>query len=519
MSEQNISQKTSAEIAALLKARNPLLWIASPEEGRVEAALLSAALSANYDLRLWDCVNGVTEYDGKSKNGGGGSDIMTVLAEIRASTDKAVWVLRDLTSWVKNDPMVLRAVRNLARTLPSLSPARTIIVLAPSADVPPELSDHAIVVKWPLPDRAEISGILDTVVEGYPEDKRALMIVDGERDAVIEAAVGLSAEGAASCYSKSIVTNRGRILPAVVSAEKRRVISREAGIEWFDPDPRGLEAVGGLENYKSWLKRRQRGYSAEARDFNLPTPKGVLLVGIPGTGKSLVAKATAAAFGCPLLRADFGAAQSKWVGESQANIRKVFSVVDAIGMSVLWIDEIEKALAGATAGAADGGVSSDALGVLLTWMQEHKGPCFIIATSNDVSKLPPELLRKGRFDELFFVDLPTRTEREDIIRVVMAKYGQAKAIITVSEVAAVTDGFTGAEIDALMPEAMFEAFADNKRAVVTSDLLKAARETVPLSKTAKDKIDELRKWSQGRARPAGREEVQAPVSRGRVLDI
>ncbi|HET6958945.1 MAG TPA: AAA family ATPase, partial [Vicinamibacterales bacterium] len=311
------------------------------------------------------------------------------------------------------------------------------------------------------------------------------------------------------------------ILPAAVAEEKRRVINAARGVEWTDPDPRGLDSIGGLDLLKTWLLSRKEGFSSEARAFGLPSPKGVLLVGVSGTGKSLTAKAAATAFECPLLRLDLGAAQSKWVGESQANIRGALSVAETVGRCVLWIDEIEKALAGAIGGTNDGGVSADALGTLLSWMQDRKGQVFVIATANDVSKLPPELLRKQRWDDLFFVDLPTTKERREIMHVAALHYGRVLGSSELDAVASATERFSGAEIDALMSPALYAAFADGRRELRVADLLVAAKETVPLADTARAKIEELRSWAHGRARRASSlEEVLAPVSDGnRVVDI
>ena len=535
-------QKTAAEVGALLRARNALLWVVTPEEKRAERAIIDASAQAGYETRLWDCVAGVTNPEGKeTPPGAQAADVMAVLTEIRrldqaARTPagkglRAVWILRDLTPWLR-DPQVCRAVRSLARQLTSAprDGAQSIVVLTPSSEVPPELSDAAIVVKWELPDRAEIGAIFDRAVAGMARGKtdaerqtdRARLVKEfaAVREAAIEAAVGLSAEAAAATYAKSLVTQDGKIVPALVAAEKKRVINREKGIEWFDPDPRALAAIGGLEPLKAWLTRRQSALGERARAFGLPHPKGLLLVGVSGCGKSLLAKATSAAWGVPLLRFDLGATRSKWVGDSEANIRAALAVVGAVGNCVLWCDEIEKALSGATRGAADGGVSADALGVLLQWMQERKDGAFLIATSNDVSQLPPELLRKGRFDELFFVDLPTQREREEILRVTLKQFARDPATIDVVEVARACDGFTGAEIAAIVPDGLFTAFADGERALSTADLLEAAKTVVPLSKTAAEKIDALREWAKGRTRPASlREEAPAGGTVDRNLDL
>ena len=281
-----------------------------------------------------------------------------------------------------------------------------------------------------------------------------------------------------------------------------------------------LDAVGGLDNLKIWLQSRRLAYSAKARAYGLPPPKGALLVGVPGCGKSLTAKAIATAWGVPLLRVDLGALKSKFVGESEGNFRKAFRVIEAIGRCVVWLDEIEKALQGATSGSADGGVAADALGTVLSWMQERTGEAFVIATANDVEGLPPELLRKGRFDDVWFVDLPNEIERDRVLAATLRSYGRAVEKIDVRAVARVCERFSGAELAALVPDALFAAFADNERDITTDDLIAAAKTVVPLSKTAGEKIDRLREWAKGRARPATSNVTEiGEQKRARVLDL
>jgi SpoVK/Ycf46/Vps4 family AAA+-type ATPase len=304
-----------------------------------------------------------------------------------------------------------------------------------------------------------------------------------------------------------------------VAKEKKRVIARERVIEWFDPLPGGLDAVGGLDQLKAWLASRKNAYSPKARAYGLPAPKGALLVGVPGCGKSLTAKAIATAWGVPLLRLDLGGLKSKFVGESEGNLRKAFSVIETIGRCVVWLDEIEKALAGATDGSADGGVSSDALGAILSWMQDRPGEAFVIATSNDVTKLPPELLRKGRFDELWFVDLPTQTERAAILATALKANGRDPSGFALDIVATGCPDFTGSEMAALVPDALYAAFEDGEREPTSGDLTYAASNVVPLAKTAADKISRLRDWAKGRARYATTPETTTNAKAGRTLDL
>lgn len=522
------SQKVAEDVASLLRARNPLLWVVTGEEARVEKYLFEASAAAGYVARTWDIAAGFTDLSDKSLtaygNGEGDPDVALTTIKDRAG-ERGVWIMRDLPVWLKEPvgSITLRRLRNLARSLPGKGrvDAQAVIVISPNNDVPAELRNHTTVIEWPLPDREEIAELLDATIEGLPEDKQA-GAVNGSRDAVIDAAVGLSGEEAQACFAKSLVaTKPPHIDPAIVAAEKQRVVSREGVIEWFDPIPGGLDAVGGLDTLKSWLVSRSAAYSPAAREYGLPSPKGALLVGVPGCGKSLTAKAIATAWGVPLLRLDLGALKSKYVGESEGNLRKALGVIAAIGRCVVWLDEIEKALDGATSGSADGGVSADALGAILSWMQDRQGEAFVIATANNAEKLPPELLRKGRFDEVWWVDLPNMAERQAIIGAALKSHGRVLESVVLGDVAEVTDLFTGAELAALVPDAMFQAFADGAREVTTDDLLRSAKDVVPLARTANEKITALRDYWSTRARAATSTTatVASAAKAGRVLDI
>ena len=485
------AERVNQDITSLLRARNTLLWVVTREEVRVERAIVEAAAAAKYPTLMWDCATGLSEANGKRRTDNG--DPGAVLALIRDNRELAVYVLRDMHKWL--DPVTLRGLRSRARELKGApkNEARSIVILTPSAEVPPELAGVATVIDYPLPDRPEMGQILDAILAQVPEEIRATALADGAREAAVDAAVGLTAEEAENCYSRSLVQSK-TIDPASVSAEKRRVVAREKVLTWYEPDPRGLDAVGGLDLLKAWLVSRREGFGERARAFGLPSPKGCLFVGLPGTGKTLTAKATATTFGFPLLRLDLGALRSKYVGDSEANVRRALAVAETLSPCVLWLDEIEKSLVGSQGEQGDGGVAADALGAVLSWMQERQGSVFVVATANDVRALPPELLRKGRFDEVFWVDLPTSVERGEILKATLTQYGRTAKGIDVAAVAAATEGFAGAEIAALVPEALFAAFADSERALTGKDLLRAARAVVPLSKTAKEKVETLRSW-------------------------
>jgi len=541
------AKQVNADITALLRARNTLLWITSREEQRVERALTDACGAAKYLIRYWDCSTGITEWtvvektDQKTgqktsepvlKTVESNGDPNAALRWLRGTKQRTILVMRDLHRWF--DPMILRTLRSLSRELQSAVPneARAIILLTPSSEVPIELSG-ATVIDYPLPDRDDVTRIIDDVITALPAEIRDTATPNGARELAIDAALGLSAEEIANTYSRSLVTTK-TIDPAMVASEKRRIIARERVLTWHDPDPRGLDAIGGLDLLKQWLRARRAAFTQEARDFGLDAPRGALLLGIPGCGKSLTAKAVASAWQMPLLRLDMGALRSKYVGESEGNIRKALRVAETVSPCILWADEIEKALAGAGGPAGDGGVAADALGTLLSWMQEREGNVFVIATANEIRGLPPELLRKGRFDEIFWVDLPTRVEREQIIAAALRqrrRFPEARptdptvqkgvsftAQVDLAEVARFTEGFTGAEISALVPDALFTAFEDGQRQICTEDLHAAARTVVPLSKTARERLDSLRDWARERARKASTPEDEAGGDT-RTLDL
>jgi hypothetical protein len=518
------SQTVAADVYALLRARAPLTWIVTREETRAEMYIAEAAMAANYVPMTWDIAAGVRELGGKPVNGFSPDPVETMRAigaRAEAGTaGRGLFFLRDLPSWLEGQAgaMTLRALRNLAQQLPrpTASP-QAVVVISPNGNVPPELSSLATVIEWPLPDRDEIAALLDASLEVAGDKVEAC--TNGTRDLAIDAAIGLTGDEAQSCFNCSLVQHK-KVDAVAIAQEKKRTIASGGLLEWFDPLKGGLDAVGGLENLKSWLVGRAIAWTPGARAYGLPTPKGALLVGVPGCGKSLTAKAISTAWQVPLLRLDLNSLKGKFVGQSEGNLRKVISIINALGRCVVWLDEIEKALAGATQGAADGGVSSDALGTILSWMQERSGEAFVIATANDVSALPPELLRKGRFDEVWFVDLPTATERAGVLTAALRSHGRTADANEVAKIVPATEGFTGAEIAAIVPDALFAAFADGAREVIAADLLAAAATVVPLAKTAAEKIAALRTWAAGRARPASKPEATASKAAGlRAIDI
>lgn len=534
------SQTKAAELAATLRARNPLIVIRTREEHRVEPWIMEAAAKANYIPRTWDVAAGIRNMDGtplrqrpddqaQTRSIDGALDIIADAARDTSATPESpkryVWIMRDATPWLMGLPGAApcRQLRNLCRMFPLPPRAQPVIIITPSTELPPELQGHATILDWPLPDRDEVAAILDKAIGNLPEALRANAATNGSRDQAIDAALGLAGYEAENCYARSLVQLR-RVDPAIVSQEKKSIIAASKVLECMDYLEGGFAAVGGLDAIKSWVVARKVAYSAKARAYGLPSPKGIVLVGISGCGKTYTAKAIAFELGrLPLYRLDMGALKSKYVGESEARFRRALDTIDTTGPCVVLVDEIEKALAGATQGAADGGVSADALGALLTWMQERRGQAFLVATSNDVSQLPPELLRKGRWDELFWCDLPTAGERAAILAATLRQFGRDEGKVpgNWNQVVDATEGFSGAELAALVPDALFAGFADGERDITAGDLFVAARAVTPLSKTAAEKIKTMRAWSVGRTRPATTPEgaTKQATTTERALDL
>lgn len=507
------------EFRYLLRARNGLFWIVTGEERRVERDVAEVAANDGYHVRFWDCARGASDINGSriplSVSFGGDSSPFAAFERIRArcgadgKPECAVWILRDLHDWL-GDPVIARGLKSLARELQDetdVAKLTQIVIISPASEIPITLRTAVTMLDWPLPTREELSAILDDVV------KQSNGVVEGERDKVIDAAAGLAAEDAANAFARSLaehVQPRRRVLASVVTHEKKRIIDKERVLTWYEPDPRGLAAVGGLDRLKRWLEERREAFSAEARAYRLPAPKGVLLVGIPGGGKSLVAKSIPTAWGLPLLRLDLGAMKGSLVGQSEGNIRRALRIAEAVAPVVLWLDEIEKAMAGSSGGyGGDGGVAADQLGTVLTWLQEREQEVFVVATANDIAALPPELSRKGRFDEVFFVDLPTTPERAAILATAIAARGRDPHAYDLTSLAVDSAGFSGAEVAELVASGLFRSFSDGRRPLVDGDIRAAIARTVPISKSSAERIEKLRAWAKERAVPASDPEPEA----------
>ena len=507
-----------------LNANFSLLSMTTPEEARARLEIARAASVTKRRLYLWSITRGLESFtaDGGFKvediaagDPGAGARLLGGGPDDKLAKD-SILVLLDFAPYLK-DPVVVRSLRD------ALTPARermnTGIFLGAALDLPPELRREVAEVEMPMPDATDIERIIAATADANKKIKGFTVPAGDALSRLIEAGRGLTAAELENALALSLVEHRG-LLPAVVSGEKARAVKSSGALEILKAPAGGLDAVGGLQAVKDWVKTRARAFSPEAKAFGLPNPKGALLAGIPGTGKSLVAKAAAATLDIPLVRLDVGALFGGLVGESESNVRAALKTIDAIAPCVVMVDELEKAFAGSSAGrSGDSGTSSRVLGSFLTWTQEHESPVFLIATANDVTSLPPEMLRKGRWDVMLFVDLPNQDERREIFRIHLAARKRDPAQFGIPVLAAEADGFSGAEIEQAVVDAMFTAFSDGGRDITGQDITTAIRGTVPLSKTSREQIQALRDWAKTRCTSANGvkpAETSAPA-RGRKV--
>jgi AAA+ superfamily predicted ATPase len=371
-------------------------------------------------------------------------------------------------------------------------------------EIPAELEKEITVLSFPLPSREDLAALLDRIVEDVRGLKQVRVELDDTgREHLLQAALGLTLTEAENVFARMIVKQErlsGEDVKEVFS-EKQQIIRKNGLLEYYASEET-FEDVGGLDVLKDWLQKRALAFSDEARAFGLPAPKGVLLLGVQGCGKSLCAKAVSNVWQLPLLRFDMGRMFNSLVGSSEENVRRAITVAESVAPAVLWVDEIDKAVAGSQSSAlTDGGTTARVFGTFLTWLSEKSAPVFVVATANNISLLPPELMRKGRLDEIFFVDLPAEAEREQIFRIHLARRGRQPENFDIKALVAASGDFSGAEIEESIISALYDAFYA-QRDLMTDDILKSLRQTVPLSKTMDEHLNRLRSWAEGRARHA-----------------
>lgn len=491
-----MANSVNNELENLIRARYPIVYIMSWEEKRIEDALRVIARERGKRLHVWTVTQGFSTPGGQRDNAT--RDPLAALDYVINSPDQAIFLLKDFHSFI-GDYNVTRRLRDL--TLALKNSFKNLLILAPILKLPAELEKEVTVLDYGLPSYEELGRLLDDIIRdvrdkpGVDSDLTPL-----ERESVLKAAQGLTQMEAENVFAKSLVEKRTFDIDVILS-EKEQIIRKSGILEYF-PASEAFSSVGGLDLLKTWMEKRTTSFTDKARDFGLPEPKGILLLGVQGCGKSLSAKAIGAQWRLPLLRLDVGKVFAGLVGASEENMRKAIRVAESVAPCILWLDELEKGLSGmSSSGSTDGGTTSRVFSTFLTWLQEKTVPVFVVATANQVEALPPELLRKGRFDEIFFIDLPSKSERSDIFKIHVKKRKRDPAKYDLEKLAQATPGFSGAEIEQAVVEALYDAF-DKDRDITTEDILKAARASVPLSMTMREKIAYLRDWASTRCREA-----------------
>ncbi|MBW2400951.1 MAG: AAA family ATPase [Deltaproteobacteria bacterium] len=477
--------KPREELSLLIRSGWRLIALESFEEDRAVAMVQRVAEGLERSCDVWSLATG---FEGDAQSSG---SFDAAIRAIAVRTSPALFVILDAHR-VIDDPLAIRRLRDVLPTLASRKQA--LILLGPALDLPAELQREAGRIELPLPGEAELRALFLRVLEAAEIGDAN----DGLLDEAIRGSLGLTATESVRVFRKAIRIQGGLQagVPEVIVREKRRALRRTPSLT-FHEDHGGLGEVGGLGELKQWLGERRSAFGSEARRFGLPAPRGLLLLGVQGCGKSVAAKAVAKEWQFPLLRLDLAAAFGSSTSSPEASIRETIAVAESLAPVVLWIDEIEKGFAGSGSDPS----SSRVFGSFLTWLSEKQSPVFVVATANDVHGLPPELLRRGRFDELFFVDLPTSAERAEILAIHLRKRERDPLQFPLEELAEEAARLTGAELEQAVTAALYVAFAD-QRDLSANDLINAIGETVPLYDTYEERIKELRDWGRGRTRPA-----------------
>lgn len=484
------------DIKALVLSFHPVIVIETVEEDRVEELLASVAAQARLQFFQWSVTQGLNQGPTPSSRHGVTTDPMGLLSHLKGLTVEGIFLLKDFALHLGH----AAAARQFRELSGRFARTRSALVLTgASVTLPPEIEAQAVRYELHLPGPEELATVLKTVTRSLATSlSRGLVFSAREEEQLIRALRGLTLNQARQALSHAIIEDGGLTSRAVQAVMQRKVqLVREGGLLEYYPVSDNQFELGGFKTLKAWLDRAVVGFTQEARALNLSPPKGILLVGVQGCGKSLAAKVTAKQWKMPLLKLDMGRLYDKYVGETEKNFRRAIAMAESIAPSVLWLDEIEKGLSSASGGSADTGVGMRLFGSFLTWLQEKKEGVFVVATANDLSALPPELMRKGRFDEIFFVDLPEAKERETIFAIHLRLRKQQPEQFDLRALVQASDGFSGAEIEQAVIGALYRAL-HQKRPLDTALLLDEIRQTIPLSVSRREDIDRLRAFASDR---------------------
>lgn len=526
-----MNKDIGVEIEKMVRADYNVVVMLTSEEGRaisvVDRVCQTKLDKVRHDkskgrgrlLVTWDLADGFKQISPESQENAFQTEGVTPKADpvnalqvIDKYEGSAVFILKDFHEFWEQ-PIVKRKLRNLAQKLEPRG--KCIIITNPGKKLPDELKDDVGVIELPMPREEELNEILENL------SKTVSITIDldeEQKQRFLRAALGLTSQHAKRVLTKAAVVSKAKINEShikLITEEKRQVIRQSEALEFF-PVSETMDDIGGLEQLKEWLQIRQGAFSEEARSYQLPPPKGVALIGIPGTGKSLTAKAIGAIWRLPLLKMDTGALFGGIIGESEERTRRALSVAETVAPCILWIDELEKAFA---QGGLDGGTSARVFGSILTWMQDKTASVFVVATANNIATLPPELLRKGRFDEVFFLDLPTEEERKQIFSVQLQKVKRPTHAYDLDVLARESEFFVGAEIENAIVDALYQAFYDGQRAMVTDDIVRSLKKFIPLAESQREQVGKLRNWlKEGRAISASFPNKKQALSKALHMD-
>lgn len=486
----------SSDLRVLLASPASLVLAETHEEERFLGLLRDIAGEVGHAVWTWSTTSGLVNADGQRMYRT--ENPHQALAWIQDLTAPAVFVFVDAHP-ILSDAYVVRRIKETAQRI---QPHQTLVFTAPVHEVPPELTSVAHVWKLRPPDEAELVDLVWRTARDLAARGFDVAIDDAQVPHIAGTLKGLSISQAERLVQQAAISDGAlsdRDIPPLRLA-KAQLFTAEGILELAEADVGTLDKVGGLEGLKKWLQLRMRATGPAAAQLGLPAPRGVLLTGIPGCGKSFVAKTLARTWGQPLVLLDPARLYSKYIGETEQRLSQALTAVDAMAPAVLWIDEIEKGFA-VSGGGSDGGVSTRLLGTFLRWMQDRPDGVFVVATANDVRSLPTEFLRKGRFDEIFFVDLPTEAARRQVLTIHLTNRGHSPGEFGLEQLVRLTDGFSGAEIEAGIVGALYRAFAEGQ-GLSTEKLVAEFGDTVPLSRARSEDIAALRSWARDRAVPA-----------------
>jgi SpoVK/Ycf46/Vps4 family AAA+-type ATPase len=495
------------ELETLIRARYPILYIITSEELRVQNSVVEIAKKRQKKVFEWSYSTGIipagTSIQSQKSRSAATKDPLMALDQVIEQVEPAIFVFKDFHPFLtRNNFAIVRKLKEIALHLKNSF--KTIVLVSPVMEIPTELEKEITVLNYPLPSREDLSELLDRIIADVKQFKQVTIeLDDAARERLLQAALGLTMGEAENVFAKIIVKTERLAGDNVndVFSEKQQIVRKSGLLEYYATEE-DFSRVGGLALLKDWLNKRAVAFTHEARAFGLPPPKGILLLGVQGCGKSLCAKAVSNLWQLPLLRFDMGRMFGSLVGSSEENVRRAITVAESIAPTVLWVDEIDKAFVGSqSSGITDGGTTARVFGTFLTWLSEKTAPVFVVATANDVSQLPPELLRKGRLDEIFYVDLPSDEERAEIYRIHLTKRGRDAGRFDLQALVDASRDFSGAEIEEAIISALYDAFYE-KHDLTTAHVLAALSQTVPLAKTMAEKVTAQRNWAVGRARNA-----------------